>query len=229
MERWLPTSVRRAIGEIENSRDRRPRPSRAELQTCRTTYEALEERAVLTGCSWGGASVIQSLSNIGVTTGLGVRVDGFRAAPGFAWHDERTPQSPQTSQLNTDLAKLQTDLQAIAANSGVTIADLHAHGQAIAASGAELDPQALQTVSSEIATAVATGADTSQSKTDFAALFAKPSATQDTSNKAFSDVVQTVTDSKVRGTTLTTIATDRANIQNELNPLRRNQAEFAIV
>lgn len=218
MEHWLPTSVRRAIGEIENSRDRRPRPSWAELQTCRTTYEALKERVVPTGCGWGGASLIQSLSNIGVATGLGARGDRFRAAPEFAWHNERSPQSPQTSQPNTDIAKSHPDLQA-----------LHGDDQAIAASGAALDPQGLQTASSGIATAVVTGADTSQSKTDFAALFADSSATQDTINTAFSDVVQTVTDSNVRGTALTTIATDRANIQNELNALRRNQAESAIV
>jgi hypothetical protein len=188
--------------------------------------ETLEDRVVLTGWGWGGGSLIQSLSSIGVVTGLGggFAVDGFRGGPGFGWQGDGGSQSnSQTSQLNTDIAKLQTDLQAIAAKSGVTIADLqnlNSDDAAIDQAGLRLDPQALQTAASAIATAVATGSDTSQAKTDFSALFANSNVTQTTIDKAFADIVQTVTDSKVTGTDLTTIATDQTNIKNDLNALK---------
>ncbi len=57
------------------------------------------------------------------------------------------------TQLQTDLQKVQTDLKAITAKSGLTVADLtnlSADAQAIATAGAKIDPEALQKAVSEM-------------------------------------------------------------------------------
>ena len=108
-------------------------------------------------------------------------------------------QNTQVAQLNTDLQKLQTELQSLALKSRVTIVDitnLTTDGQTIAGAGFRINPQSLQKTVSELATAVAGGGDTTQAKTDFNALFSGSSVAQTTIDKAFSDLVQTIQDSK---------------------------------
>ena len=110
------------------------------------------------------------------------------------------PPTRKLTQLETDLAKLQADVQAVAAKSGTTVADLSAlaaDAQAIARAGLWLDPQSLNKVTNELATAVAGRADTTQAKTDFAALFTGSSVAQATIDTTFTDLTQAIKDSGI--------------------------------
>lgn len=76
------------------------------------------------------------------------------------------------SQLRADVQKLQTELQSLAAKSGLTIADLENlanDSQAINQAGFFFNVQSLDKAVSELATAVAGGTSTAQAQTDFAA------------------------------------------------------------
>jgi cell division protein FtsB len=187
--------------------------------------EALEGRVVLS--DWGlgggmmgggGGALLQSLSQVGVVTG-GAE---FGPGPDFGGAHQGFPggsNGSSTSQLQTDLQKLQTDLQTIAAKSGVTVADinsLQSDDQAIAQAGFRIDPTALQKVTTELASAVASGASTRQAQTDFNNLFTGSSVSQATITKSFNDMVQAIQDSKITSTDLTTIATDRTAIQTDI-------------
>ena len=173
------------------------------------------------------ASLLGSLSYVGVVTGPVVAGQGL-ALPGpitpilpILPFTTSTPTSPW-SQLEADWKTLQTELQSLAAKSGVTIADLENltnDSQAIAGDGFHFDLETLNPVISELATAVAGAMPTTQAQTDFAALFPASSVSMATINTTFSDLVKTITDSGVTTTDLTTVATDEAAIQTDLSNL----------
>ena len=102
------------------------------------------------------------------------------------------------------------------------LTNLSADNQAISQGGATLDPQALQTVARELAVAVTTGGSPTQSQTDFTALFASSSVSQTTIDQAYTDLVQTITDSKVAPAGLATVAADQQAIQTDINTLTGN-------
>ena len=131
-------------------------------------------------------------------------------------------QSTQIAQLNTDLQKLQTELQSLAAKSDITIVDVNnltTDGQSIAGAGFWINSQNLQKSVSELVTAVASGAATTQAKTDFTALFSGSNVAQSTIEKTFNDLVQTIQDSKITSADLSAVAADQAAVQSDLNNL----------
>ncbi|WZO97986.1 hypothetical protein EP7_005038 [Isosphaeraceae bacterium EP7] len=134
-----------------------------------------------------------------------------------------TDATAAKTKLDTDLTALQTDIQAIAAKSGVTVADLTtlaADEKALAMAGSRPDATALKTAVTELATAVATGADTAQAKTDFNAAYAKSGVSQTVLDQAFADLSKTITNSKITADDLTRIAADRAAIEADLTALK---------
>ena len=89
------------------------------------------------------------------------------------------------SKLQTDVKALETELQSLAAKSGLSIADLEnlvSDGQAFNQAGFYFNFQSLDKVVSELATAVAAGSSTgqAQAQTDFTALFSNSSVSSAT-------------------------------------------------
>ena len=116
--------------------------------------------------------------------------------------------------------KLQTELQSLAAKSHITIVDINnltTDSQSIAGAGFWINPQNLQKSVSELVTAVASSAATSQAQTDFNALFTGSNVAQSTIDKTFNDLVQTIQDSKITSADLSAVAADQAAIQSDLN------------
>ena len=163
-----------------------------------------------------GDTLLGSLEQLGVlgASGQEMKVDGSGQGPG-----SQNSQS-SSSQLQTDQAKLQTDLQAVAAKSGVTVGDLNTlatDDQALTIAGAQSDTSSLQTSFSALATAVVSGADTTQARSDLSkALAGSASVPQATLDTAVNDVVQAIQDSHVTSDDLTTIAGDHTAIQKDL-------------
>jgi hypothetical protein len=159
-------------------------------------------------------NLLGSLEQLGLlgTSGKDMSVDG-------SWGGT-VSQTTQSSQLQTDQTKLQTDLQTLAAKSGVTVADLNNlanDDRALSIAGAQPDSSSLQTSLSALATAVASGADTTQAKSDLSkALAGSASVPQATLDTAVNDVVQAIQDSHVTTDDLTTIANDHSAIQKDL-------------
>ncbi len=137
------------------------------------------------------------------------------------------PNIPATSsgawsQLQTDVQKLQTELQSLAAKSGLTIADLESltvDSQTITKGGFFFNEQSLNKAISELATAVAGGSSTAQAQSDFAALFSGSNVATATINTAFADLTKAIQDSAVLPGDLTTVAADQAAIQTDLKNL----------
>jgi hypothetical protein len=137
------------------------------------------------------------------------------------------PNIPATSsgawsQLETDVQKLETELQGLAAKSGLTIADLQSltnDAQAIGQAGFFFNVQSLNKTVSELATAVAGGTSTAQAQADFTALFSGSSVSTTTINTAFGDLTKAIHDSAVLPGDLTTVAADQAAIQADLKNL----------
>jgi cell division protein FtsB len=207
---WHTFPFRWIFGGAEAMRDHRRRLRRSTRQDA-PVCEALEDRVVLSG---RGDILAESLSSVGVLTGP-VLIVNPPSSPSVN-------QSSQSSQLQTDLKTLQTELQSLAAKSGVTVADLtqlSSDEQAIASAGFRFDRQTLQTVVSELATAVSSGTSTAQAKTDFTALFSGSSVTQSVIDTTFNDLVQVIKDSTVTTTDLTTVSTDENAVQTDLNNL----------
>ncbi len=177
--------------------------------------EALEGRVVLS--AWGGGNdFLGSLASVGVVSG------GEFGGPASSYYAPWASQNTQIAQLNTDLQKLQTELQSLAARSGITIVDidnLTTDGQSIAGAGFRINPQNLQKSVTELVTAMASGAATTQSQTDFNALFTGSNVAQATITKTFNDLVQTIQDSKVTAADLSAVAADQAAVQSDLNDL----------
>ena len=210
----LSIPVRRFFGADKAATDRHGHADRS-LRKHGPSCEPLEGRVVLS--SWGGGNdFLGSLASIGVVTG------GDFGGPARTYDSPWASQNSQIAQLNTDLQKLQTELQSLAAKSGITLVDVNSlttDGQSIAGAGFWINPQSLQKSVSELVTAVASGATTTQAKTDFTALFTGSNVTQSTIEKTFTDLVQTIQDSKITAADLSAVAADQAAIQSDLTNL----------
>ena len=171
---------------------------------------------------FGSLSLLGSLSSAGVvsspvflapTTGVAVPISlpNIPATSSGAW-----------SQLQTDVQKLQTELQSLAEKSGLTIADLQSltnDAHTISQAGFIFNVQSLNKSISELATAVAGGVSTAQAQTDFTALFSGSTISTATINAAFADLTKAIQDSAILPGDLTTVAADQAAIQADLKNL----------
>jgi hypothetical protein len=214
---WLAAASGRAFRGISGKSDRQPPLQRSERHAA-LACEPLEERVVLS--DWGGGSLLGSLNSVGVVTSPVVTETQ-------GGHDESWAASQNSTfqQLNTDRQALATELQTLAAKSGVTVADLQSLAtdtQAIAQAGFHFQSKTLQPVISELATAVAGKSSTTQAQTDFTALFSGSSVSSTVITTTFNDLVKVIGDSAVTPTDLTTVASDQAAIQTDLNNLLGN-------
>jgi mucin-22 len=187
--------------------------------------EVLEGRVVLSG--WGGdggGGLIGSLAPLGIVPGAG-EFGSFELGE----HGGSPTTNSGLTQLQTDLTKLQTDTQAVTKASGTTIADLNAlvnDSQALATAGFRVNATNLEKVTTELATAVAAGSDTTQAKTDFNALFTGSSVTQATIDTTFADLTQAITDSGITTAEITAISTDQTAVQTDLTALGGHHGFF---
>ncbi len=195
---------------------------------------------------FGGLSLLGSLSSVGVVTSpvflppqtvvpmpvsvppsISVSLPGMQGTINAVTVLPNIPATSTSSaawqQLQTDVQKLQTELQSLAEKSGLTIADeqsLTNDAQAIAQAGFHFTASTLNPVISELATAVAGGTSTSQAQTDFTALFGTSSNVSSTTiTNTFNDLVKAIQDSAVTTTDLSTVAADQAAIQTDLKNL----------
>jgi len=130
-----------------------------------------------------------------------------------------TSGSTPISKLQADWKALITELQSLAAKSGVTVADLESlalDSQSIGQAGYHFNASSLHSVISELATAVAGGASTSQAQSDWTALFSSSSVSTTVITSTFDDLVTAIQDSHVTTTDLSTVASDEAAIQSDL-------------
>ena len=224
----------RVIVPREDNRDGRGRKLiasryRSQGRSCRAfmACEELEGRVVLS-FSGVSTSLLGSLSYVGVVTSPVITASVPilpilpPIQPGPVMPVPYARATSTWSQLRTDLQSLQVELQSLAQKSGVTIADLQnltADSQAISAAGFHFSVRSLNSVITELATAVAGGTSTSQAQTDFTALFSKSSVTATTITTTFNDLTQTIHDSAVITTDLSTVAADEAAIQADLGKL----------
>jgi hypothetical protein len=208
------------VRNITVSRRRSQGRSRRAFMAC----EELERRVVLT-FSGVSTSLLGSLSYVGVVTSpvITASVPILPILPPIGPGPVTpVPYARATStwtQLRSDLQTLRVELQSLAQKSGVTIADLEnltTDAQAIAGAGFHFGVRSLNSVITELATAVAGGTSTSQAQTDFTALFSKSSVSAMTITTTFNDLVQTIHDSAVTTTDLSTVAADEAAIQSDL-------------
>ena len=209
------------------ARTDRPRKS-SERRRRDLACETLENRVVLTYAA-ASTSLLGSLSYVGVVTSPQVSVSipvlpiSPVVPPGPVLPLPMSTAVPAWSKLGTDLQALRTELESLAGKSGVTIADLESltvDSQAIAQADFHFGVKSLNSVISELATAVAGGTSTSQAQTDFTALFSSNSSVSATTiSTTFTDLVQTIHDSAVTTTDLSTVATDEAAIQTDLSKL----------
>ncbi len=222
MKPWLSASLRRLLlGQrmTPGYRDRRPRRSRAGLDV--GGLETLEGRVVLASWAWGGADLLGTLSSVGVLTGP-VVPNPRPLVPISITNSigSMTPTSGTTiSQLQMDWKDLVLELQSLAAKSGVTVADLESvvlDSQSIGQAGFHFNASSLHSVISELATAVAGGASTSQAQSDWIALFSGSSVSTTVVTNTFNDLVTVIQDSHVTTTDLATVASDEAAIQTDL-------------
>ncbi len=133
------------------------------------SWDALEARVVLTATGtwvWGGGNLLGTLSGVGVVTGpvlANPQPLPPIPIPIPVWHGGMTTASGDTglSQLETDWKALVTELQSLAAKSGVTVANIESlalDSQSIHQAGFQFNGSSLHTVICELATAVAGGA-----------------------------------------------------------------------
>ncbi|MFI5455011.1 MAG: hypothetical protein ACHRXM_06125 [Isosphaerales bacterium] len=218
---WLTIASRQVRGEGDTLKDSRRRRARHNAASC----EALEHRVVLSNGGSGSliaslpGSLIGSLSHVGVVT--------TPIAPIQSVLPPIVPMafavgSSSWTQLNSDVKALESELQTLAAKSGVTIADLQSltsDSQAISQAGFHFDSQTLSPVISELAAAVAGGSSTSQAQSDFSSLFSGSTVSASVIDPTFSGLVTAIQDSKVTPTDLSTVAADEAAIQTDLPKL----------
>lgn len=236
-------SVKRLVGRfLMNSS--KPVQVKAERRKARPACELFEDRVVLShigGMPGGGGfgrgghrgglpAQVGTLTPkappvniLGALGAIGITPVGGGFGHGFGKDGDHVPPTSSTdttanalfSNLKTATDQLRTDSQTIAANSGLTVADLTAlmnDSQTIAASGATLDATKLEAAVSILAYAVAGGTDQTQSKADFAAVFSGTGVTQATIDKTTADLVQAITDSKVTTANLDTLKADKAAV-----------------
>jgi len=159
-------------------------------------------------------SLLASLSYVGVVTGPIVVSSPPTMTAGSS--------TSVFAQLEADVQKLQTELQTLAAKSGVTIADLQSlvtDGQTISQAGFHFSFQTLNPVISELAVAIAGDMSTSQAQSDFTALFSGSSVSSTVITSTFNDLSKAIGDSKVNTTDLSSVAADEAAIQTDLKNL----------
>jgi trimeric autotransporter adhesin len=206
-------------------RDRKRNRNRRALLRC----EPLEGRVVLAN-GLLPASLLGSLANAGVVIAPIFNPNAANDVseallplyPGAA-----VPAAPQlptglSPQIDADQQALQTELQTLSAKSAATIQDLQnltADSQSIAQTGFTFNGNTLNPVISELATAVAGGASTSQAQADFSALFSGSSVSQTSIDSAFADLVKAIQDSGVTTTDLATVASDEAAIIVDISNL----------
>jgi hypothetical protein len=190
-----------------------------------TLAASLSSLGVATSPNSEGGPMIESGLGFGPRIAEGLVQGGLVGSHRLWMGGNTTDQGSQVSQIQTDQQALSTELKGLVNKSGVTVADLtnlDTDSSAIAQAGVFLGGSSLQNVTRELVTAVAGGADTTQAKTDFNALFTSSSATQATIDKAFSDMVQTIADSKVTAADLQAVAADQQAIQTDLTNLHAN-------
>jgi hypothetical protein len=186
---------------------------------------------VLATWAWGGGSLLGTLAGVGVVTGPILS----NPQPVHPIPEPRIPlpiwnggmmgggsgNSP-ISQLQSDWKTLITELQTLAAKSGVTVGDIESvalDSQSIAQAGFHFSGSSLHNVISELATAVAGGTSTSQASSDWTSLFSGSSVPTSVVSGTFNDLVKTIQDSNVTTTDLQAVASDEAAIQNDLKNL----------
>ncbi len=151
---------------------------------------------------FGGASLLGALSSVGVVTSPVVVNSPITVLPpvtSIAASAVSPIASGPFSKLQTDVKALETELQSLAAKSGLSIADLEnlvSDGQAFNQAGFYFNVQSLNKVVSQLATAVAAGsaAGQAQAQTDFTALFSNSSVSSASITTAFNDLVKAVQD-----------------------------------
>ena len=204
------------------------RRKRVSTRRSKVGCETLETRMVLSYA--GPSSLLGSLSYVGVVTtpieSTSVPVVPLPVIPNpGSQGDHAAPfgllpvELKGLQKLRGDLKTLDTELQTLAAKSGLTVGDLQKltnDSQAIAQAGFNFRASTLNPVISELAVAVAGGASTSQAQTDFTGLFSASGVSSTTITSTFNDIVTAIGDSAVTTTDLSTVAADEAAIQSDL-------------
>ncbi len=203
MSTWLPLPYRWIYGRGKMGEEGQTRTRRLN-QHLALTCEALEDRVVLDG-GGGVGSLIGALNSVGVET------SAFVARP------LPSPLSsvPAIAAYQTAKHTLESDLQTLAQNSHVTVADLTKLGvdsQAIGGGDHSLNRANLQKAVSDLATAVATSSSTTTALGEFAALYPSSVSTTAITNVE-NDLIKIITDSTVSATGLTTISSDTTALQ----------------
>ncbi len=217
---WITNPFRYLPAAAAASGERRRRACRL-MRHDAPTVETLENRVVLSGV--GGGSLLGSLSYVGVVTSP-VIVPAQTPTPLLPDIFATASSNSKLTQLNNDVQALVTELQTLAAKSGVTIADLESlttDSQSIAQSGFHFNSQTLNPVMSELATAVANGTAPVTAPSYFTAVFSGSSVSSTVINSTYSDLVKAIGDSAVTTTDLSTVASDEAAIQTDLSSLPR--------
>ena len=168
-----------------------------------------------------GSDMIRALRELGIV----VSGDSLKAAcaPPTSTTTSDSTLTPLLDSLQSALAKLSTDRQALAAKSAVTAADistLTSDMKAIPNAGVTVPADSLKSVVNQITLAVAGGSDLTQAKTEFTALFNGTSLTQETIDKTFGDLVTVIEHSAVTVDDLNLIAADKAAVESATQALK---------
>jgi hypothetical protein len=142
-----------------------------------------------------------------------------------------TSSNPLVAQLQKDQQALQTELASLSAKSGVTVADLTklaSDSQPLATAVSAIGTSDLKKALSDLAAANAvnpmTTVTAASAQSEFTGLFPSDTTTQAAATNVYTDLVQIVKDSGVTGADLSTVATDQAAIQTDLNNLHNGTA-----
>ena len=183
--------------------------------------EALEGRVVLDGGgSFGNGFLLAQLSYLGVETSPVL-------APSTS---SPSSSNPAFAQLQKDESALQTELNSLAAKSGVTVSDLTALGAASQALGSAWHGVSLSTLKSDLSALVSAAAAnpataaSSAADTAFVGLFPSASATQ--AQNLANAVITVVQDSGVSTSDLATVASDQSAVQTDVSALGKAGHRF---
>jgi hypothetical protein len=148
----------------------------------------------------------------GTLTGLGI-------VTGPVYTVTPSAGSTNPSQLGTDIEALQTELQSLAAKSGITVADLShldADFQAIGPAWSSIGEEGLGAVTSELANAVAGGGSLSQAQSDFTAFIVGQGVSPTVGNQLLGDLVQAIQDSGVTASDLANVSALETAIETDM-------------
>ncbi len=162
----------------------------------------------------GGGGVAAILAGIGVMTSS-VQVSN-------------APTGASSQQSGSDMEALENELVSLSFKSGITVADLanlDSDFWAIAQGGSSVSDQSLQSVTRELATAVASGTSTAQAQADFTALYSGSGVPSSVVDQTFNDLVQAIQDSHVTTTDLATVASDEIAVASDLNSQSGDNSE----